>query len=195
MDKDLKRIEFKIDENDEKSNCYTISLVENPAIEKDFQFFDKIKQPQYFINEEKMEILGAIMIPNMDILRKKENGEYYNCWFSVDTIKKIAYKFQKQKSTNNFSVMHDGKLVDDVYLAETWIVDDDEAIKYNVNKGTWFGLIKCENKEVWQMVKEKVVKGFSVELKNIVVDENYKKVVIISKEDKILNLMKYYIDI
>lgn len=194
MDKDLKMVEFTIDDNDENSNCYTISLVENPAIEKDFQFFDKINPPQYFINEEKMEILGAVMIPDMPILRKKENGEYYNCWFSKETVKKIAYKFQKQKNTNNFSVKHNGKLVDGVYLAETWIVDEDECKKYGVNNGTWYSVTKCENRDVWQLVKDKYVKGFSVELQNLLVDENYEKVDIINKEDKILNLMKYYID-
>jgi hypothetical protein len=187
MAKDLERREFIIDLEDENSCVYNISLVEYPAIEKDFEYFDKIKN-NYVFNEELFEIEGCIMIPDMDILRYDYlKKEYYNCWFSQETVKEFAYRFLKQKNTDAFTLHHKYS-VQDLYLVESWIVvDEDEAKKCGVNLGTWMGRIKCENMEIWEDVKKEVVKGFSVEVKNILVEDD--------EYNRIINVMNKYIDI
>jgi len=56
----------------------------------------------------------------------------------------------------------------DGHLIETWIVEDEESDKqglYNMNypKGTWMGMYKVEDDEVWRQIKNGQLKGFSIE--------------------------------
>jgi hypothetical protein len=65
--------------------------------------------------------------------------------------------------------MHDsGQVMDGVTMFESWIVDEKRGIKpmkgfEDVKEGSWFGSFKVENEEVWNMIKDGKVKGFSVE--------------------------------
>ena len=65
--------------------------------------------------------------------------------------------------------MHDnGQVVDGVTMFESWIVDEKRGIKpmkgyEDVNDGSWFGSFKVENDDVWELVKDGKVRGFSVE--------------------------------
>jgi hypothetical protein len=56
-----------------------------------------------------------------------------------------------------------------VFLAETWIVEDPEKDKsaiwdLNLPAGTWAGVMKVDNEEVWEDVKLGKYQGFSVEV-------------------------------
>jgi hypothetical protein len=65
--------------------------------------------------------------------------------------------------------MHDnGMTVEGVTMFESWIVDEKRGIKpmkgfEDVKDGSWFGSFKVENEDVWELVKEGKLKGFSVE--------------------------------
>jgi hypothetical protein len=65
--------------------------------------------------------------------------------------------------------MHDnGMTVEGVTMFESWIVDEKRGIKAmkgfeDVKDGSWFGSFKVENEDVWELVKEGKLKGFSVE--------------------------------
>jgi len=53
-------------------------------------------------------------------------------------------------------------------LEETWIVEDPEHDKqklfgFDFPKGTWIGQYRINDPKVWDMIKEGVVKGFSIE--------------------------------
>lgn len=105
MKKPLKRKEFIIED---ENALRAISIVKNPAIEKSFQLFKaanihenckcqivdgelitnadacdyckSLKKTSFkSIKEEKKQITGPAMVPNIDILRLDEvTGEYYN---------------------------------------------------------------------------------------------------------------------
>ena len=122
---------------------------------------------------DKQILAGPLMVPNKLIYRfDLENGEYF-VYFSEETIKKIAYKFMQKKYTDNTNIEHDmSEALNDVFVVESWIVDDpmrDKSLMYSTDgqpyeKGTWFGMVKVKNKEVWdEYVKTGLVKGFSVE--------------------------------
>lgn len=122
---------------------------------------------------DKQILAGPLMVPNKLIYRfDLENGEYF-VYFSEETIKKIAYKFMQKKYTDNTNIEHDmSEALSDVFVVESWIVDDpmrDKSLMYSTDgqpyeKGTWFGMVKVKNKEVWdEYVKTGLVKGFSVE--------------------------------
>ena len=120
--------------------------------------------------EEQMMVATPIMVPDKLIPRLDEDGEKYYVYFTPETIKKIAYKFNKHKNLDKLNYEHDSDSpVSDVYLVENWLVEDSKNDKsnnygYNVPAGTWFGLFKFENDKFWNdYVKTGKVKGVSTE--------------------------------
>lgn len=129
----------------------------------------QIERQSFAIQDEEERIItGALMLADTPIYRNDGNGEYYVV-FSKDTIKKIAQKYFKKGYQNNVNLMHDsGQVMDGVTMFESWIVDEKRGIKpmkgfEDVKEGSWFGSFKVENEEVWNMIKDGKVKGFSVE--------------------------------
>jgi len=130
---------------------------------------NQIERKSFAIQDEEERIItGALMLADTPIYRNDGNGEYYVV-FTKDTIKKIAQKYFKKGYQNNVNLMHDsGQVMDGVTMFESWIVDEKRGIKpmkgfEDVNEGSWFGSFKVENEDVWNMIKEGKVKGFSVE--------------------------------
>jgi hypothetical protein len=122
------------------------------------------------VNEDKMLLAGPLMIADKLIPRIDEEGNKYYVFFDADGIKKLSYKLMKNKLIDSINIEHDpNRKVDDISLVETWLVEDSEKDKsslygYNLNKGSWFGIYKVNNKSVWDdYVKTGRVKGFSVE--------------------------------
>ncbi len=129
----------------------------------------QIERQSFAIQDEEERIItGALMLADTPIYRNDGNGEYYVV-FTKDTIKKIAQKYFKKGYQNNVNLMHDsGQVMDGVTMFESWIVDEKRGIKpmkgfEDVKEGSWFGSFKVENEEVWNMIKDGKVKGFSVE--------------------------------
>jgi hypothetical protein len=146
-----------------------VALVDKPAIEKNFLAFNEHMQKMAFaIQDDEQIITGALMLADKPIYRNDENGEYYVV-FSKDTIKKIAQKFFTKGYQSNVNLMHDsGKKLDGLTMYESWITDEKRGIQpmkgfEDVPEGSWFGSFKVNNPDVWQMVKDGKVKGFSVE--------------------------------
>ena len=119
-------------------------------------------------SEEERIISGPLMLADTPIYRNDDNGEYYVV-FTKETIKKIAQRFFKKGYQSNVNLMHDqGNLTDGLTMFESWIKDDKRGIKAmkgfeDVPDGSWFGSFKVDNDEVWRMVKDGKVRGFSVE--------------------------------
>lgn len=128
----------------------------------------QIERMSFAIQEDEQIITGALMLADKPIYRNDENGEYYVV-FGKDTIKKIAQKFFTKGYQSNVNLMHDsGQRLDGLTMFESWITDEKRGVKAmkgfeDVPEGSWFGSFKVNNPDVWQMVKEGKVKGFSVE--------------------------------
>jgi len=162
----MKTYELTI-ENDENV-VYAISIVDKPAIESDFMLFSDLKNENvYNFNEEKFEITGPILIPNKEILRKK-NNEFYNVFISESTIRQAAIKFFENGYQSNTTLSHE-KSVNSTVFYESWIVENPKNDKANelgfvdLKKGTWFGTLKINDKELWNTVKNGDFNGFSIE--------------------------------
>lgn len=144
-----------------------------------------IERQSFAIQDEEERIVsGALMLADTPIYRNDGNGEYYVV-FTKDTIKKIAQKYFKKGYQNNVNLMHDsGQIMEGVTMFESWIVDEKRGIKpmkgfEDVKDGSWFGSFKVENDDVWNLIKEGKVKGFSVEgIFNYIKDK--------SKEEKMM---------
>jgi hypothetical protein len=166
LEEDLQLFELVVEEDDD--GVFANSFVEEPAIERDFVFFNKQKEIKFqAIDDEKRLVAGPLLIPNKKIIRMDEQMGMYNVFFKPETIETIARKFMKNKYNGEVTVEHDRK-VNDVYLTESWIIEQSAKDKSNLYgftlpKGTWFGIYKVDNSKVWEEVKAGKYKGFSIE--------------------------------
>jgi hypothetical protein len=143
-----------------------------------------------FYDEDQKIVVGAAMVPNRMIHRYDSLGNMYYVFFSKDTIKRMAMKFLRQKRTDETNIEHDGiKLgASKVWITESWISEDPSKDKssfygFNLPAGTWFVSMKVEDPEVWKMIKEKQLTGFSVE--GLFAEKS-----VFSEEDKQINQIK-----
>ena len=157
---------FELVLQDEEDGVFANSFVAAGAIERDFVYFsNEVKFAE--VSNEKMLVAGPLLIPNKKILRMTEDGERYHVFFSEDTIENVARKFMKNGFGNQVTLEH-GKKTDGVYLTESWIIEHPTKDKSNLYgftlpKGTWFGIYKVENKNVWEKVKDGTFNGYSIE--------------------------------
>jgi hypothetical protein len=120
-------------------------------------------------NEEQHIISGPLMLADTPIYRSNSKfGEHY-VTFSPETIKDIAIKFSKKGYQKNVNLMHDSNMqVEGLVMFESFIVDKARGILpmagyEDAKDGSWFGSFYVENPQVWELIKQGKVKGFSVE--------------------------------
>lgn len=145
-----------------------VALVDKPAVQRNWNAF-KEKVNFQIISDEKRIISGLLMLSDTPIFRSDAtNGDYY-VTFSKDTIFKIAQRFFKKGYQANVNLMHEASMqVDGLTMFESFISDKDRGIApmkgfEDAPDGSWFGSFKVDNEEVWQLIKDGKVRGFSVE--------------------------------
>ena len=163
-------VELIIDEQSERFGVEAISLVEFPAIEENWVFFNKDNFLSLAkLDEEKKTLVGAVLIPEKEIPRyDQELNEEYIVYFSKETIKQAQELFMSSLRNNNATYEHKVP-IEGLSVVESWIKEDEKFDKSsqfgfeNMPLGTWFVKMKVNNDEVWDKVKNKEVKGFSIE--------------------------------
>jgi hypothetical protein len=168
--KSPKLVELIIDEEADRFGVEAISLVEFPAIESNWVFFNKDNFLTLAkLDEEQKTLVGAVLIPNKEIPRfDQEANEEYLVYFSEDTIKQAQELFMSTLRNNNATYEHSEE-VNGMTVVESWIKEDKKFDKSNqfgfknMPIGTWFVKMKVNNDEVWDKVKNKEVRGFSIE--------------------------------
>lgn len=122
-----------------------------------------------FADEEQKIVVGPAMIPNIEILRRNEDGSFYSVVFSEETIAEISKKFMKEARTNETNQDHEEEKPAGTYVYESWLIEDPKTDKantvygYDLPKGTWMCKMQVEDPETWRRVKAGELKGFSVE--------------------------------
>jgi hypothetical protein len=162
----MKLYELKI-EDDNVDEVFAISLVESPAIESDFVYFDKEEVMFASIDKDQQMLIGAVLIPEKRILRIDGEGQPYHVFFSKETVKKLAQNYLMKKYTDSATLEHDSK-IKGVHLVESWIKEGqlDKSNQYGLALpvGSWVGLFKITDNKLWKdYVKTGKVKGFSIE--------------------------------
>jgi hypothetical protein len=167
---ELPLYELVINDEDDESGVDFISLVDKPAIKRNWIAFSEQQKFSFKSDQEKRIISGPAMIPNELIYRKDKEGKEYNVVFSEETIKKIVEKYFKSQYTTNFNLQHKKSLLaQGVYLIESFVIDEERGINApkgfeDLPNGSWFISCKVDNDEIWNdFIKEGVFKGFSVE--------------------------------
>lgn len=169
MAKKKKLVELIIDQFSEQFGVQAISLVELPAIESDWVYLSNDNFLSLAkVDEEKRILVGAVLIPDKKIPRyDAELGEDYEVYFTKDTISKAEELYMKSLKGNNATYEHQVD-IQGLSVIESWISEDEKRDKsslygFKMPVGTWFVKMKVENQEVWDKVKNKEVRGFSIE--------------------------------
>ena len=163
----MKDLLYELRIEDDTDEVFAISLVESPAIESDFIYFDKeVIQFAKIDNEQRM-LIGPILIADKKILRVDGEGQPYHVFFTKETVKKLAQNYLMKKYTDKATLEHDNK-IKGVHLVESWVKDGklDKSNNYGLSlpEGTWVGMFKITDDTIWNdYVKTGKVKGFSVE--------------------------------
>ena len=166
---------FELTLDDSTDEVFAISIVENPAIQSDFVYFNEQKEILNFaeIDKDERKLVGAILIPDKRIKRLDEtDNSEYEVFFSKATVAKLAQNYLKNKYVDRATLEHDKK-IKGLSLVESWIKEsklNDKSNIYGLNAplGSWIGVFQIdrskEGDDIWNnYVKTGKVKGFSVE--------------------------------
>ena len=164
-----KLIELIIDETAEMFGVEAISVVKFPAIEENFVFFNQDFLTLAKLDEEKKQLIGAVLIPDKKIPRlDKDTNEEYEVFFTKETIRQAQKLFMKSLRNNSHTLEH-SEPIKGLTVVESWIKENKKYDKsnmygFNMPVGTWFVQVSAENNpEIWEKIKNKEVRGFSIE--------------------------------
>ena len=180
---------------DETDGVFCISLVDFPAVEKDFVCFNKQdKQNLMFAieNEDKQNITGVVMLADTPIYRRNGDYEYY-ITYSKETIEKMANKLLKDGFQNRVDLQHDGKLITGISMTELYIKDASKGINpsffTDITDGSLLATFHVEDNELWNEIKNgETLNGFSLEGLFTIEKMNNNK---INKKNKMSKIAKF----
>ena len=156
---------YKIDETKEIEMVVN-SFVSEPATEKEWLFFNKRKVLDFYDDEQQI-VTSVVMLANTPIYRN-DDGYEYKLVFTPEAIKKMAFDYFSKNNFNKISIEHNGETLEgSAILLESYFVDDNKKApeKFGVlPKGTWIVSYKVVDKKIWNMIKNKKLRGFSIEV-------------------------------
>ena len=161
---------FYITIDDAVMGIDAISLVQSPAVEKDFLCFSKEDKPiKLKFDNSKHIITGVVCLADTPIYRYNEKlGEYYVV-FTKETIRKMVEKFAKDGLFASVNLQHDDtKFVDGIYMVESYITDKERGINpiefSDIPEGSWVCSYKVENENLWnEIINGDKLNGFSLQ--------------------------------
>jgi hypothetical protein len=138
-------------------NCrHYLKRVANP-FEKQEKFFKTNLMCDFKFDAEKREVSGLALKSGKLIYRRDVQGEPGYIYFSRDTIRKIYEKYKYNRSIN---IAHDGvDRTGHIIVLKSWLEENDDK-----NETSWFVKHKVINDELWDMIKNGSVRGFSMEI-------------------------------
>ena len=165
---------YRVVLSNEQDGVLRVSLVDAPAVDSDFEVFQKeeAKRPALYAvqDEEKRLVRGVILRADYPIFRRDKAGEAgYYVTFGADVIREAAERYLAEGRSNEVNLQHeDGSDVDGVQMVQVFIKDsaagvDPEGFD-DIADGSLFGEYHVTNDDVWEEIKAGTFKGFSVEI-------------------------------
>ena len=158
---------MELDPNEPKLGMKIMSMVDAPAIMVNWVKFKDSNQVKFAIDSEEQRIVFApALIPDMPIYRNMGGKEFY-LTIDAQTIQETAIKFAKDNLNNNLDINHDGNVIGDVTIFESFITSPNRVQSAKgfeeLPIGTWFIAAKVNNDEVWNKIKAGELNGFSID--------------------------------
>jgi len=160
---------YDITLEDYNYGIFGISLVKEPAIKSNFIKLSEDHEESMFVlaDEDRRELLGALLIPDLNIYRKM-NGQEFMIKFSSETIAKINERMQETSGNKAFTIQHELGVNSGIKFLESWVkeTEEDKSKAFGIDApiGSLFGKVKIESDLIWDLIKEGKLNGFSVEL-------------------------------
>ena len=152
----------------EDGGMHIISLVDDPAVMRNFQAFDSQRKIQMYsiTDEEKRLVRGIVCRADFPIYRRDEDmGEYYMV-FKADTIRAMAEKYLVESRQNDVNLMHkEGSEVDGVHMVQYFIKGEGVSVEGfdDCADGSLLAEFHVVNDDIWDEIKKGTYKGFSLE--------------------------------
>jgi hypothetical protein len=163
MDLPLREIIFN--EDDQGFGVFAMSTVKNPAIKRNFVYFNEQQKVRFSLQEEKKIVFAPALIPNQKVYRNIDGEEFY-LTVSKETIQKIAVDFVKNNRMNNVNVEHQDNLINGVTMFQALVTDEHTVPSVkgfeDLPIGTWFIGAKINNDEILNGIKEGKFNGWSI---------------------------------
>lgn len=152
---------------DDTTGVEIISLVDRPAVERNFIKFSNQVEVKFKVDEDKHIVTGPALIPGKKIYRRDdETGYEYYVEFTKEGIQQIAEKFFADHNSTNVNLQHELDVNGCVYF-ESYFINSERGILpaefADLPEGTWIVSCKINNEGVWDMVKKGELRGFSIE--------------------------------
>lgn len=119
---------------------------------------------------EERIIFGPAMIPDLEIYRNPNNiiQEPHYVTFTKETIEQVWNKFHAKNYNNRVNINHDGIQVDNVEMTKSFLITLENKKELpdefkDLPLGTWMIAYRIDNDQIWEMIKDKKLNGFSVE--------------------------------
>lgn len=159
---------FLNDENLDGISC--ISIVDEPAMEKEMMVFEKQKKPIMFSVQDELQhkITSVVIRCNYPIYRIDEFGKEYYIRFGREVIDQLAEKYSKDGLLNRVSVQHNGELLSDIVMTEMYIKNTEKGINpkgfEDIEDYSLFATFKINNEDVWNRIVQGEFGGLSMEV-------------------------------
>ena len=156
------------DEISEGISC--ISIVDEPAMEKEMMVFEKQKKPIMFSVQDELQhkITSVVIRCNYPIYRVDEFGKEYYIRFNREVIDQLAEKYSKDGLLNRVSVQHNGELLSDIVMTEMYIKNTEKGINpvgfEDIEDFSLFATFKINNEDVWNRIINGEFGGLSMEV-------------------------------
>lgn len=159
------------DTDNEFEGLSVVSIVDQPAVCEQLYCFSKEDRKQFIFADETNEkhcITSVALLADCPIYRVDEYGNGYYVVFQKQTIRDLVEKYSKDGYNNLVSFQHNGEIVNDFIMLESYFVDKENGLapsQFDVPDGSWIVTYKCTNDETWEMVKNELATGgYSVEI-------------------------------
>lgn len=147
-----------------------VSLVDNPAVVESFLKFKEDEVRLVFASDEEQHIIsGVSLLADTPIYRCDDGVNGYYVVFTKQTIKDLVEKYNKENRTNFTSLQHNGEVITDCIMVESYFIDKERGICpkefSHCPDGSWITSYKVTNDELWNEIKTSgELNGFSVEI-------------------------------
>lgn len=149
---------------DDEKGLEFISIVNMPAIERNFVAFAENEPIKMSMDEEQHIITGPSLIPNKPIYRRNGAEEFFIV-FSENTIKDLMMKYMSDKSLG-INLEHTYE-TENASIIESYLINRDKGILHkdfdDLPDGTWIVSMKIHSEKLWNLIKEGNLNGFSIE--------------------------------
>lgn len=157
---------------DDMVGLYTVSLVDDPAMEVGWYAFSKedgldVKCGD-ILDEMERKVMVVICRADFPIIRKNDKGELFYIQFPKETIKIMAQRFLKNGFQGLVNLMHrEDTYVEGVEMEQLFIKDTEAGISPSrfeqIEDGSLFAVYKVENDEIWKDILEGKYSSVSLE--------------------------------